>query len=225
MSTIQPQKKKKGIITPVFQLSFPHLFAPQEAMQAGGKAKYGLMAIFSPDEMDAKDKSLWSGMIALANEAAVKKFGKPLKDLPPNYKRPFHRGDEKDQYGMTAAQRYTNITSHVKPEIRMPDGVTKLDDWCKKNGKTVDEIIFPGIYCRASVNAFDYKKGGGMGVAFGLNGLLYVKSGERLDNRTLSNEEFEDYVDPAFTGSLPETTDDGTGFDDGLDSNDEDLGI
>lgn len=225
MSAIQPTKKKRGIITPVFRLSFPHMFAAWkgENANAEAKAKYGGMAIFTPAEMDIKDKGLWSGMIGLANEASNKMFGKPLKELPPNFKKPFHRGDEKAEYGMTDKQIFTNLTSHVRPEIRMPDGVTKLPDFCKKNGKTVDEIIFAGIYCRASVNAFAYNKGGGKGVAFGLNGLLYVKSGERLDNRALTDEEFEDYIDPDFTGAIDSGDDLGLGA--GLDSDDDDLGL
>lgn len=222
-----PKKKQKGIITPVFRMSFPHLFAPWkgENADANAKAKYGCMAIFVPGEMDPKDKSLWSGMVALANEAAVKMFGQPLKDLPNNFKKPFHKGNEKAEYGMTEKQIYTNITSHVKPEIRMPDGVTKLEDYCKRNGKTVDEIIFAGIYCRASVNAFAFKKGGGKGVAFGLNGILYVKTGERLDNRALSDEEFEDYIDPEFNASSAVGGTDDLGLDAGFDTDDEDLGF
>lgn len=224
MST--PAKKKKGIITPVFRLSFPHMFAAWkgENASADAKAKYGGMAIFVPGEMDAKDKGLWSGMIALANEASIKQFGKKLSELPPNFKKPFHRGDEKAEYGMTDKQIFTNLTSHVKPEIRMPDGVTKLPDYCQKHGKTVDEIIFAGVYCRASVNAFAYNKGGGKGVAFGLNGLLYVKTGERLDNRALTDEEFEDFVDPEFSAAAAPVDDD-LGLDTGLDRDDEDLGI
>lgn len=228
MSTVQPSKKKKGIITPVFRVSFPHWFAPWKGENSSedAKAKYGNMAIFVPGEMDIKDKGLWSGMIALANDAAVKTFGKPLKELPPNFKKPFHRGDEKAEYGMTEKMIYTNLTSHVKPEIRMPDGVTKLPDYCKKHGKTVDELIFAGIYCRASVNAFAFKKGGGKGVAFGLNGVLFVKSGERLDNRALTDEEFEDFIDPEFnSGAAIGGGDDDLGLDGGLDSDDDDLGL
>lgn len=225
MSSIAPKKKKKGIITPVFRLSFPHLFQVWKGENAdpNAKAKYGCMCIFVPGEMDMKDKGLWAGMVGLANEAAVKTFGQPLKTLPASIKKPFHKGDEKAEYGMTDKMIYTNITSHVKPEIRMPDGVTKLPDWCMKNGKTVDEIIYAGIYCRASVNAFSYKKGGGKGVAFGLNGILYVKPGERLDNRALTDEEFEDFIDPEFNGSIGESDD--LGLEDGLDSADDDLGI
>jgi len=207
----------------VFRMSFPHVFQvwKGDASDDDAKAKYGCMAIFVPAEMDAKDKGLWSGMVSLANEAAVKEFGKPLKELPNNFKKPFHKGGEKAEYGMNDTQIYTNITSHVKPEIRMPDGITKLPDYCKKNGKTVDEIIFAGVYCRASVNAFAFKKKG-KGVAFGLNGLLFVKTGERLDNRALTDEEFEDFIDPEFNSSSDV---DDLGLDTGLDSDDDDLGI
>lgn len=181
------KKDNPRVITPVFRVSFPHVFIPQDPMSAEGKPKYGVMALFSPKEFSPEETVLWQKMIALANDASMKKFQKILKDLPPNFKKPFHRGDEKAEYGFTSDQIYVNITSHIMPGIVASDGKTKIID---------QNSFYPGCYARASVNAFGFDKKGGKGVAFGLNNLMFVKDGERLDNRIEAEKEFEDFSDP-----------------------------
>lgn len=151
-----------------------------------GRPKYGVMAVFVPTEF-AKDSDLaraeklkWEAMVRIANEASIKKFQKPLGQLPPNFKKPWHRGDEKAEYGFDATMVYTNITSHMKPGIVFSDGKTKITD---------PEKFYPGCYARASVNAYGYDNSG-KGVAFGLNNLMFVKDGERLDNSVDAAVEF-----------------------------------
>lgn len=186
-------KETTRIITPVFRVSFPHVFVPQDAMSEEGKAKFGVMAVFTPGEFSPEDKTRWQAMIGIANDAAMKKFKKALKELPPNFKKPFHRGDEKAEYGFTDQMIFTNITSHIKPGIVASDGKTKITD---------DQAFYPGCYARASVNAFAFDKKGGKGVAFGLNNLMFVKDGERLDNRVEAEKEFEDFADPNAASSV-----------------------
>lgn len=184
------KNKKKPTFTPVFRVSFPHVFTPQQPgadAAPGTKPKYGVMAVFNPKEFSPEDAARWKEISKLANDASMKKFGEPLSALPPNYKRPFRRGDEKREYGFTADQIFISLTSLVKPGIVASDGITKITD---------AEGFYPGCYARATVGAFAYKKGGGMGVAIGLNNLMFVKDGPRLDNRVAAEEEFEDFADP-----------------------------
>jgi len=199
------EKKINRLITPIFRVSFPHLLEPQPPMSGTGKPKFGVMAVWTPAEF-AKDgdfakaeKAKWEAIIGLANEASLKKFQKTLNQLPPNFKKPFHRGDEKAEYGFTAAQIYTNITSHIKPGCVLNDGKTKIAD------KDLVAKIYAGCYCRASVNAYGYDNQG-KGVAFGLNNIMFVKDGERLYNVVDAAVEFAEYgevVDP-FATTTPE---------------------
>ncbi len=53
------------------------------------------------------------------------------------------------------------------------------------------ELIYPGCYCRAKVNAYSYVKKG-KGVALGLMSLQFVADGERLDSRSNAAEDFAD---------------------------------
>lgn len=198
MSTVE--KKVNRVVTPLFRVSFPHVFEAQPSMTPGGKPKFGVMAVFTPADF-AKDtdfakleKQRWDEMIRLANEASMAKFKKPLAQLPPNFKKPFHRGDEKAEYGFDASQVYTNITSHMKPGLVGADGKTKIEDATK---------FYAGCYARASVNAYGFDNQG-KGVAFGLNNLMFVKDGERLDNVIDAAVEFGDMgeaTDPFATAS------------------------
>lgn len=185
MSTPEPEKSR--IITPIWRLSFPHFITPQASQTPGGTAKFGNMAVFSPKEFDDADKKRWADMLRIMNEASLKKFQLAYKDLPGNYKKPLHRGDEKSKYGFTKDMLFCNITSKLRPGFVKKDGRTKVT-----LESEIEAIFYPGCYCRASVNAFGYNKNGGVGIAFGVNNIMFAKHGERLDNRIEADEEFAD---------------------------------
>lgn len=187
------EKETKRIVTPLFRLSYPWLFEaqpPKKDAQGNpkGEAKFGLQAIFRPSEFDERDRQLWGGVIALANTASIEKFKKPLAELPGNYKRPFHRGDEKPDSGMLPTDIFFNATSSFEPELVRADGKTPITKLDRKN------LLYPGCYCRASIGAFGYNKDGGLGVAFGLYNVMFQKDGPRLDNRVEAAEDFRDYA-------------------------------
>lgn len=183
-----PDKKSDvRVITPIFRVSFPHIIEPRVPPQ-GGKAKYGVMAVFSPKEFDDQEKARFQDMVRIANEVSIAKFGKPLNQLPGNFKKPFHRGDEKENYGFTADQVFTNLTSHYKPGVAGANG--------KKIEHPDAETLYPGCYARASVNAYGYDNQG-KGIALGLQNLMFVKHGERLDNRVEASADFEAFASGA----------------------------
>lgn len=190
-------EKKMAIITPVFRVSFPHLVTAQPPMDptSGSDPKFGLMAIFEPRLIvDPKEKERWKDIMADLNRACIKKFAQPLASMPANFKRPWHKGDEKPQYGMTADMVFFNLTSKLKPQMMAADGKTIITDGSK---------FYPGCYARASVNGFGFKNRSS-GVALGLGNLKFIKDGERLDNRLDATVEFEDLGDetPEDDGSM-----------------------
>jgi len=182
------------LFTPVFRCSFPHVFAPQKpknrANDVTAKDKFGVMAIWTPAEFDAAEKARWMKIMEALNARCIQKYGKPYKDVPPNIKKPFHRGDEKAKYGWTDKQVYANLTSNNKPGIVAADGRTKIVD---ASG------FYSGCYARATVNVYDYSNTG-IGVALGLNNLMFVKDGERLDNRLEAEDEFSEFAAPEVSG-------------------------
>ncbi len=185
MAQTKEERKKASVITPVFRLSYPWYVKPQPPKPPNTVAKFGNMCIFTPAEFDEADKIRWKELARIANEASMKMFQLPLSQLPPNHKRPFHRGDEKPELGLTKEQFFINVTSNVRPGLLKRDGKTKV-----VTDAEIAEIFYPGCYVRASLNAFPFNKNGGKGVAFGLNNVMFVKKGDRLDNRVSAEEEF-----------------------------------
>ncbi len=181
MSTNDPAKKPVALITPVFIVSFPHLEKAQPTKTPGGTDKFGTMAIFKPALFTDDDKARWRLMTAAADAACRKKFaGKGIAEMPPNFKKPWHRGDEKAKYDMTADQIFINITSNFKPQMIDADATTPILDGRK---------FYAGCYARASVNAYGYDNLG-IGVAFGINNIMFVRDGARIDNRVEAAVEF-----------------------------------
>lgn len=179
----------KKVITPVFRVSFPHVFAAQtfkdKATGAQSEPKFGVTAVFDVKYIEAnpREKVRWNGMMALANEAALEFFKKPLDKLPANFKKPVRDGEEKEELaGFGPGLKFCSITSKMRPGIVAADGVTPVTD---------ADAFYPGCYARATVTAYGYDNVG-KGVAFGLNNLMFVRDGERLDSRTDAADDFAD---------------------------------
>ena len=54
--------------------------------------------------------------------------------------------------------------------------------------------IFAGCYVRADVNPFPYDNSGNKGVGWGLNNVMLIKQGERLDGRQRAEDAFANYA-------------------------------
>lgn len=174
---------RKKVITPVFRLSFPSIFEPAKPMEGseGKKPKYEITMVFDPSKFSPEEKARFKEMEALANEASVEKFKKPLDKLPAGHRKPFRDGAEKEHLtGFGEGTVFAKASSFMKPGIVASDGKTPIED---------AEAIYPGCYCRASVTAYSYTNVS-KGVAFGLSNIMFVKDGERLDNRTDAAEDF-----------------------------------
>ncbi len=192
----------KRYLTPVFRLSFPHLFEPQQPMDGGkGKPKYGLTAVWDPAKFTTKDKKRWADIIGALDAESKSRFKKPWAQLPANIKRGVRDSGEKaDLEGFGEGTLFANVTSQMRP------GVIDAD----KNKIGPDEgnadDVYPGCYCRATVTVYGYDNKG-KGVALGLMNVQMVKDGERLDARTDAAEDFVEDVDAAW---LDEVEDDVT---------------
>jgi hypothetical protein len=183
--------ERKTYVTPVFRVSFPHLFEPQDG-QNGGAAKYGVSAVWTPADFSEVEKKRWNAMKKALDEASREKFKKAWKDLPANVKRGLRKGEEReDMEGYGPGTVFASLTTKLKP------GVVSTEKG--EDGKFLpigpehanEDEIYPGCYARATVTVYSYSNEG-KGVALGLMNIQKVADGERLDSRTNASDDFED---------------------------------
>ncbi len=175
----------KTLITPIFRVAFPHIFKPQDPMKgsaATAVAKFGLTAIFSPATFTPEDKIRWAEMKAQADATSMEAFKKPLSKLPSTFKIPFRDGAEKDLNGFGEGTIFISFTSRQRPGLVASDRVTPIED---------PEDFYPGCYARVSYRPYSYDNTG-KGVALGLQNVIKIKDGDRLDSRTQADQDFKD---------------------------------
>lgn len=175
----------KRIITPVFRGSYAFIFEPRKPKKPGDKAKYGIAMLFPKADAKALEP-----LKAAVLQAAVDKYGPKAADLygknTLRLKQPFRDGDvERPEDPAMKDVIFANANSDRAP------GIVDLSN------KPIfeREEAFSGCYFRASVNPFAFEVDGNKGVALGLNNLLLVKKGERLDGRMSAEQEFADLSD------------------------------
>jgi len=172
------------VMTPVFRVSFPHLDEPH-AMEAKNTPKFSVGAIWDPATFTEADKAKWAAMGKLIDDASLLVHKKKATDLPKNYKQAIRDGEEKgDLEGYGADKKFANLSSQMRPGVIDRDGLPiPVAD--------LKETIFPGCYARATVTSYAYNKGGGLGVALGLQNLQFVRKGARIDSRSDASEDFQ----------------------------------
>lgn len=80
---------------------------------------------------------------------------------------------------------FVNCSSDDPPGIAGPDGKGTMDR----------DIIYSGCYVRADINAFPYANKGNSGVGWGLNNVMFVEDGDRLDGRQDAETAFADFAE------------------------------
>lgn len=202
-------EKVRKLITPPFRLSFPNLFvAKKNSDDPEAKPKFGCSAIWTPAKFTDRDKKLWQAILAELDRVSKETFKKSWKELPPDvYKKGLRDGAAKDGLeGYGAGTRFANLTSNQRPGVIDADkSVISMEE-----GNT--DLIYPGAYCRATVNVYAFTKKG-KGVAIGLRNIQKIKDGERLDSRVAAEDDFDEDVDSSWLDS-----------DDGNDNVDDDFG-
>lgn len=183
------------LVTPVFRVSFPNLFEPQS--MNGGKAKYGLSAVWTPADFTDLDKKRWAAIKKAMDEESIRAFKKSVKDLPANFKKGLRNGNEKELEGYGPGTVFASLTTNLRP------GVIDIDKTPIGPEHGNDSLIYPGMYGRATVNVYSYSNEG-KGIALGLMNFQRVRDGERLDSRTDAANDFEDDLEGV---SEPDTSD------------------
>jgi len=175
------------VTTGKFRVSYAQVFTPR-AIEEGQEPKYSLTMLFDKDDpaLDPLKKA--------AKDAAHAKWG---DKVPKNIRNPFRDGDEDSDQEAYKDKIFIRVSSKSKP------GLVDKD----RNAILEAEDFYSGCYARATVNSFAYDTAGNKGVSFGLNNIQKLADGERLDNRTAAEDDFDDYT--GSTKAASETDDDG----------------
>lgn len=175
--------KKTKILTPVFRVSYPHIFTPQRSEDDKNDV-YGCQMIFDEDTDLSEMKKL-----ALAVRTTA--FGKDGK-----FKKTF-RGD--DEFDLKKNPEYEGKIIVSARSYNRPVQVVKRNPSVKKGAKgwvepiTDQNEFYAGCYAIAAVTCYDFNHPkGGKGVAFGLSNIIKVRNGEPLVNRSNPEEDFEE---------------------------------
>lgn len=167
------------VITPVFRASFVNVFTPRKNEQSG-KEEYSIKMIFEKTEDFTELKKI-------IQEAIRNKWG---TNPPKGLKLPLKDGNAGD------TEKYPEdkdmIIANAKTLIA-PPGVVNAQ--CQP---IIDpKEVYSGCYMRASLTAYAYDKGGGKGVAFGLQNLMKVRDGEPLSSRAAAEDDFAAFASAA----------------------------
>lgn len=177
-----PEKvdKKTKIITPVFRVSYPHLWTPQKS-EDGESDVYSVRMIFEPGA-DLKQ------MKQLAKKIRDAKFGESGK-----FKKTFKDGNEED------LKKNPECTDAIIVDARSynrPITVSKRNPAVKQGQKgwlipiTDRNEFYPGCYAVATVTCYTFDKKGNKGVSFGLSSITKVRNGEPLVSIANPEEDF-----------------------------------
>lgn len=183
--------RREGVfMTPVFRANFipkgPTLFEAAD-YKGNGKFKYGVQAIWTPEEFTDKDKVRWKTLQKALNDLSLDKFKKPMAKLPPSaYYVALRDGVEKeDMEGFGEGTVFANITSNQRPDV-----INLKEQHLGPDYNNADEI-YSGCYCRATVTIYAWNNEG-KGIGLGLCNVLKVKDGEPLFARSNATDDFDD---------------------------------
>ena len=169
------------ITTPEALLSYEHLFEPTSPEGSGAEPQYSACLVFNK-ETDLSD------LKKAVDDAGKAKWGEKYDSLKESgsLRLPF-RTDRLKEKGYQNGSIYLNVRSKQQSGIASkyagPDGKPQLI-------KDPAEV-YSGCKDRATLSVFAYEKAGNRGVSFGLNNVLKLDDGERLDGRLKAEDDFE----------------------------------
>jgi hypothetical protein len=176
------------MITTEVRFSYLNVFEPQPDPQ--GTLKYSVSMLI--DKTDTEGiKELHNAInIAVQKGLDINKYTQAqVKGL----RFPIRDGDEEFEAGNRGPEYkgcfFVNASSKNKP------GVVKA----QANSRPVPifdpDDFFSGCFGRVDVNFFPYNQAGNRGIGCGLNNIMMIREGERLDGRMKAEDAFANYTD------------------------------
>jgi hypothetical protein len=169
------------IITPIFRLSYPHVWE-STYNQLAKRDEYSIQMLFEK----ATAKASMAEMAALVKKLKDWKGWTTMAGI----KTPFIDGDTKlDSAGVPYAEKNPAFKGMilVRSWSKQAPGIV---DPTGKHPITQHDEIYGGCWCRAQLNAYAYEQAGNKGIGFGLLHLQKIKDGEPFGNRTRPEDAF-----------------------------------
>jgi len=180
------------MITPEMIISYPALFEPKP--NPSGKLKYSCSLLIDKDDKEGC-KQLFNAV------EKAKEKGKATiwsNKIPPFRYEPIRDGDKELESGEKTDPVYKNkyflnCSSDTAPGVvqATAQGPKPLMD---------TETLFAGCFVRADINPFPYKNSGNSGIGWGLNNILLLREGPRLDGRMRAVDAFADFKEEETEG-------------------------
>lgn len=146
---------------------------------------------YSVQPLIPKGGKLHKECMAAMKSVFVKKFGLDAweaKTRNSKYKLPIRSGDEEREGKEYEGMMFFNANSSRKPGLLNRQKKEAMPD-------DIEEFCYSGAYFHIAVSfyPFDGKEGGKPGIAVGLNNIMLVSKGERLDGSVAASEEFKEF--------------------------------
>lgn len=192
-------REKCSIVTPMFRVSYPHVFKPQQ-VKPTDKPKYAITGLFPKNA----DLTILKEAI---RQAKINEFGPNKKDWP-EIESPVTDGDDskfadKEGYAGHYIIKFTRSAERGAPKVVN----------AKRQPITDAQDFYPGCYAYAQVYAYVWEYMGRHGVGFIVDSVLKAKEGEPFGGAKSIDEAYKDVV-------IPENGDDESG-----NTDDEDEGF
>lgn len=172
--------------------SYVFLREPRKAKDEKGRDTYSIQLIIPKDHPQI-------GQIKNAIKVVAEENfkGKKLTML----KHPLRDGDKERDTPEYENTYFINANGGRKPGIVNRNNEPADND-------DLDELCYSGAYFHVSVNFYAFDTDGNKGIAAGLNNVMLVKKGDRLDGMTAATEEFKDFATDDFADEGEDDFDD-----------------
>lgn len=171
------EKEKCRIITPIFRVSYPHVFKPQ-APKKGDKLKFSITMLYSKDSdltgssPDGKPRTLQE----VIKNAKLAAFGEK-KNWPKGLVSPVNDGDD-PKYSDKEGYKGHYVIKAVSAEDQRPSVVDR-----DMNPLTEPADLYPGCFARAYVYAYVWSFMNKSGVGFILDHVQKIKDGKSFGGK------------------------------------------
>lgn len=177
--------KKTKIVTPVFRVSYPHIWKPQKS-EDGESDVYSVVMIFDGD-------ADLTPMKKLAKAICTQKFGAEFRPKKKVFKTDFpdidvKKNPEYEGKTVVSARSYNRKVQVVRRNPSIPKGQPGWLEPIKDESQ-----FYAGCFAMASITCYDYSnQKGGKGVSFGLSNIIKVRDGDPLVNMSNPEDDFEE---------------------------------
>jgi len=167
-------KGQNVMITNECIISYPAIFEPKE--NPGGAMKYSCSILI--DKKDKEGVKLLQKHVALAIQKGQENIPMWKNKVPKFRYEPLRDGDQELEDGTKSdpvyeGKLFLNCSSNDAPGVVGPDAKPLMNQ----------DDLYAGCIVRLDVNPFPYSNSGNNGIGWGLNNVMLVREGDRLDGR------------------------------------------